>query len=1097
MKSLSLETLNRLKKSDRRILLISMFFSTLLFFGLFHEVRNLSAGGPNPGDPCTTTIYCCCNQTSECSSPYFQCGSITVPGVYNSDLNCDATQGCNWDDPGIQCVLNESCGGPSCDACACEAPTGMSWVAPASGSTIVTGTVIDWNPPSDWGIDGGESGSGCSGCSYSGNGYYKLFIAGIDQTSRCQEASGNILTSSQCTISSVDPAWIGTTQTFNIRAHNECGNQEINRNFSFPENQRPFCSEFQISGGRLINGVLGVRDEEQFSITVNGGETDPYGPPDIDYCYAISAQPEPRQWICNRIATNGTSGIFTSTYNTMKAQFAGNPYYNQIDTLGFTTTANIGDNLSSNFCNGWGMYIPEEPVIGACDGGTCTLTIRNSPPEIQSVGDVSGWIGTSPDNDNGLSCQDNNPAVYTMTVTDADGSFDVDRVDFSLADPAHIADGNNDNVWDSPVNGRYWPLRILFAQKMTATANQEFANGTFFVRDTAVESNTPSNQWCLDQNQGMHPIDPTGWDTSNPNISRNARFTQPYTVWCYGYDDHSWDDVPILTNQTLNGVSVDVYYLRNDIVVDNEGHPTRLKADSVWQNSSYVAYERNGGDRVFVRFVVEYLPDGAIDNWSGQYRNIWFVNDLLGRDDSTENLPGEYMADDQWGNSFHISGTTRIDLTLPSLTLQDPSPISASRLEIDWSSTDATSGIDRIYGEANSTANPDPSNVTNIATGQSYDLTQHPPASTPPPLSSPFLWNRDLNGNSENGSETIEIGDNEEGSINFESFVQDNACNLNGTQNQANLSLPWILSKGGLVYSQEAPDIDIKPLDPSSYPNTDPISAEFNTYPFNINKWEVGLSSELLASGQDISSQHLPYSSNTNAFGLENYSDLNNRPWYNDLKNNAENQIASDPGRFSYVSGIGGNLGGAIGAVSNGSSDCTDGSKICVIEASSININNPSNTLICDRKSAIFISGDLTINSDVNLSGESNGCIFIVQGNVSIQPGSYKSGSSTYPRYDIINGFIISDGIITVQEDSQEGGNGYRDGLKVRGSLLGFGDRNTPSGSSLIFDRSLKLLDNLIYPSVVIHHDSRYYDIAEQTIGGNNETYKKEIGIKP
>jgi hypothetical protein len=1040
----------------------------------------------------------------------------------SSTIECDGGVECDGDGDNDDYACRPNCCGPECSnpcSCtpSCTSPSGLNYVSPAAGTQIHLGSTITWSL-TDWGKDSNQSSCSNNSCqyqSYSGNGRFKVLMDGVNISSYCSQATGTgngaYITGTSCTFDDFENSWPGTTHTFTIQAYNNCGQSGVNRSYPWAPNERPYCGSFSTTGGRMAGNLYGVRANEQFSIGVTAGETDPYGPPNyIDFCYRIYAQPEPAQWRCDRIANDANSGTFTSTFNQMKTYFQANPYYNEIENSGFLTTANIGDNAANNFCNGWGMYIPADPVQGACDGGSCVLRIHNNEPSLTFTSEPTGWIGTATDSDNGLACNDRNPAVYQAIITDVDGSRDVDLVELSIAPQNQVADNNNDNVFDDTSQGRYWPLRVRFGQDWRTDGNQRFAHpaantGTFMIRDMAVNTNTPTQRRCLDASGGYHDIDPTGWDSSNPSRSRNARLTTD-TVWCYGYDNHTWRDRSILTNQVLPGVNaaVDVYYLNQDLTVDNEGYRARLKGNSNWLNATYVAYEING-DRVFANFVVEYLDDNGTDNWSGEYRNVWFINDILGKDDGSENLSGEYIADDQWGNTFHVKGYTRVDLQAPSFdltppgsTTSDPQPISASELEVYWKVDDPFSRIDRVYGEASMSGNPAVSNITNVNTGQSYDPNGHPPSTTPPPLAAPYLWNKNFNHTSREAYEVIDVGQNEQGNLNFDIYAQDNACNLGGGSSSAELNLPWILTRAGLVYTYGEPDVNVQPLDNGNHPATDPISNQFQNYPFNISKWEAELSSELLFSNGIVTDTHLPDMTITGSNSLSAYNDALNRSWYTEFYGLVENQMAAHPGEVNHVTGVNGNISGNLSVISSNNSNCNagGGNVPCVMEAGSITVQSGA-TLTCNRKTVVFVSGDLTVNGRIRDNGNVRGCIFIVQGNVVIGTDTHVSETAgSVPRYDLIEAFIISDGTIHVQEDTVETGSGLRDGLKVRGGLLAFGTPTSPLNSSITVERSMKLLNNLSYPSLVVVHDTRYYGIAEEIIGGESETYKTEIGFK-
>jgi hypothetical protein len=1072
------------------ILFVSITVISIFFF-LPKEVE---------AESCTATIYCCCG--GSCDGGRSQCpGNLDVGGHVNPSGGCDADSGCTWSG---SCGYWDECGGPSCDDCSCEAPTGMTWQSPPENSDIYPGVVVDWNSPTDWGQDGGEEGDGCDGCSHTSDVYYELWINGSNESARCVEASGDKLTSSQCTIKSVDSSWPGTTKTFSVKAYNGCDNQTIDRNYKFPPNETPFCNGFNVTQGRVAgsypNEYVAARPSDPISITVSAGETDLYGNPSrIDFCYKIKQQPNPAQWVCPTIATNANSGTFTATFEDMKANFVGNPYYDTIETHGFTATSNIRDNVSPNFCNGWDMYQPSNPTPGSCDGGTCLIYIHNRNPEITSVSYPTDWIGTESESDNGLSCNDNNPSIYQMIYEDQDGSSDIDIIELSLAQEAYSLDSNNDNFYDDQLWGRQWPLNIRFAKEWRAKGGQRFANGNFFVRDMVAGAPANPTRECITISGGTTGFDHTGYDENDPDCnystntscrSYNAR-TSSDTVFCYAADSHSWSGTSFHSNQQLQvgglTYNVDVYALpaNNDISTFNNGYNSTLLGESDWKSGTYVAYQR-GGNKVFAQLKVQFNDDGT-QKWNGSYNNVWYVNDLYGKEDQTENLSSSFMADKKYNITTHVKGKTKIDLRAPEVRVQQPSPLSATRLGLEWSAEgeENLSGLSAVYGEA-STDSTEPHTIFHMPNSDPYNPV------TDTPLGENFLWSDEsLSGASITRTETIEVGENEMGTLSFDVSAQDNACNMEDSGNQITLDSPWLITRGGLVHTQGSPDIDVKALG-----STGPLSNEFLEYPFDIQKQEVGLSSELLSSGREINFEHLPFASTTGAHSIENYSDNNSQQWYRDLKNSAEGNIIRDPSSVAYVNNFVGTISGDLSNVTNGTTSCNSAPNCMISTTGDLSLTIPTGTIACNKPTAIFVNGNLTINTDITSTGVTNGCIFIVSGNVVIEGSTYKSAGSTYPKYDLIDAFIIADGDIHVREADLDPNLQFRDGLKVRGGLLSFGPGNGPDGQSLIFERSLKLNDNSLYPAEVIHHDPKYFKIAEDIFGGNGSTFKKEIGFK-
>ena len=174
-------------------------------------------------------------------------------------------------------------------------------------------------------------------------------------------------------------------------------------------------------------------------------------------------------------------------------------------------------------------------------------------------------------------------------------------------------------------------------------------------------------------------------------------------------------------------------------------------------------------------------------------------------------------------------------------------------------------------------------------------------------------------------------------------------------------------------------------------------------------------------------------------------------------------------------------------AITNISSICSASDKPCVIATNQT--LNTSGALTCDREAIIFVNGSLNISHPIRTDqSNKNGCIFIVKEDVTINPieslGVYPDADP--PKYDRFDGFVISNGQIKVAPST------LNYGIEVWGSLLAFDKTN----NSFLLDRSLKNSDNAIYPTYLIHHDPRYFEIASKVLYNKEESYKSEIGDK-
>lgn len=1050
-----------------------------------------------------------CNGCIPPAEPPPNCGN----GVIDPGEQCDApamgscTNGCS-----SSCTCNGAPPPPPCSCNpTCTPPSGLNITAPAAGSAVFTGSTITWQLGS-WGLDSNSSACSNNQCSYqgySGAGTFRLFIDDTTNiSSRCQghQGSGNnaYLTSSQCTLTSVDPSWPDTSHIFTVRAYSLCSETGASRAYGFPPNLPPFCSQFTVNAGagRIAGGKYANYPDNQFSITVNAGETDPYGNPNhIRFCYKIASQPDPgAQWVCPTIVVNGTSGVFTSTFNLMKAHFVGNLYYDQIDDVGFWTTANIYDNVTPvNFCNGWDMY---QPIGGSCDGGSCLLRFNNQPPSITATTpdhDDNTVIGTATDSDNGPMCSDNNPMTFSMTASDPDGAADIDRMEFALARP----DGLN------PSGGeRYLPLRVMFAKKLTMPGYQQFANNTFMIRDTTVDQNTSSDQWCIRSNGStqLFTTANSGWspnfiDPTNVNNTLQARSNTNLNVFCYGLDSHTWSD-GAYTTTTIGGVQFYVWYLTSDLTTIGDGYSATLKGtpnfDSV--NGTYVLYQQNGNGAQ-AHFKVQFNGEGA-NKWNGEYSNLWMVVDEYGEFDETASLPGESIIQYTGGNYQHRRGTTTIDLQRPILTYTSNPPVvvSAELLRLDWTATDAHTGVQNIYAEATKTGGAILPNIDAFPIFETGGAQYNPwPSSLEAsgdysePAAADFLYTRTLTPTaSTSDSAVINIGDNEQGGFRFEGYAVDVACNMNNNptnESEIDLFEPWFLSRAGLVYTDsiqsDAGVIDFDDPPRNLCPAGDQSCAEFNAYPYHFLNNQIDITSEWIGANSAISNNIFVNSASNRLFRTANYNDENNRSWYDELSKKAEKTLLTTPNGVSQAT-VSGTLPAAVSAIPN----CSDSNKPCLIKSDSA-ITIASN-FSCDRK-AVFLVSSLTIDGDITASSPTNGCIFVTSGGVTIADGTYKSGSSTYPRYDLIQAFIIADGIVDIPE--VDIGTNIRDGLKIHGGLLGFG--NNASGSSLNMQRSLQLKNNAQFPTYVFHHDTRYFEIAASIFSNDREAIKQEVGFKP
>ncbi|MDD2270580.1 MAG: hypothetical protein PHG60_03315, partial [Candidatus Dojkabacteria bacterium] len=113
----------------------------------------------------------------------------------------------------------------------------------------------------------------------------------------------------------------------------------------------------------------------------------------------------------------------------------------------------------------------------------------------------------------------------------------------------------------------------------------------------------------------------------------------------------------------------------------------------------------------------------------------------------------------------------------------------------------------------------------------------------------------------------------------------------------------------------------------------------------------------------------------------------------------------------------------------------------------------------------------------------------VVKGTVSIQPGSRASTITAF-RYDRINAFIVSDGVITIAHDPDS--STIVDGVYINGGLISKG-----GGDSIDIRRYLRLEERLVYPVFAIDLHPKYGILAEKFFGNSYVIRSTEVGLKP
>jgi hypothetical protein len=298
-------------------------------------------------------------------------------------------------------------------------------------------------------------------------------------------------------------------------------------------------------------------------------------------------------------------------------------------------------------------------------------------------------------------------------------------------------------------------------------------------------------------------------------------------------------------------------------------------------------------------------------------------------------------------------------------------------------------------------------------------------------------------------SDLVDIGVNQDGALDFKIEAVDRACNFSMDSSPTPLGSPWIATRGGFVYSQGNINLSMRQ---SSYDGILGMLGDELT----------ALSTELASSGGGFSDDIL--GNPEYVYTLSEYSDANTRSWYDVFKRRA---LARDP----------------------------DGNEWSVVSGPDLSTQELE---VCKNRIYVyFVDNNLIVNpsdfEDLAPLGSVAGCIFVAKGDITITDGEYKSGinGSEYTvGYDILRGYFIADGEINIQFVDED--KDVRDGLKVVGGLFASG-----GSPSIRLGRSLQLRDNLRFPTLIVFHDARYFNIGRQILGDTfGGGYVRDIGMK-
>ena len=105
--------------------------------------------------------------------------------------------------------------------------------------------------------------------------------------------------------------------------------------------------------------------------------------------------------------------------------------------------------------------------------------------------------------------------------------------------------------------------------------------------------------------------------------------------------------------------------------------------------------------------------------------------------------------------------------------------------------------------------------------------------------------------------------------------------------------------------------------------------------------------------------------------------------------------------------------------------------------------------------------------------------------------------SFTSLGYDIVNGYILADGQIIIEDESDKrllpNTDPIIDGVYINGGL----SSSYKGGTGIMINRYLRVEEKFTYPVLVIDYHPKYGVIAEKFFGRKGTIQAVEIGVKP
>jgi len=493
------------------------------------------------------------------------------------------------------------------------------------------------------------------------------------------------------------------------------------------------------------------------------------------------------------------------------------------------------------------------------------------------------------------------------------------------------------------------------------------------------------------------------------------------------------------------------------------------------------------------------------DNYDINYRNFWSEGFKYYGEENLSPFwkPNQLRYKPEQGQTYARSWTDAgktwtIDRKGPYIDAFAFGVPEENKLEVHWNVNDDRS-LYAVVGNIYTTEGPLSREIT-LSTDNSNILLHEPNSFFPGEaveenigkLSGDWAFKvkEDIGSASNSGQIYIDVGENTSGLFRIYLTVFDDAGNMSNSVITINIA-DWFATAGGVAYSAGGSNFSTKDIyieEPHilslPYPSSNP----------GLSLDKADSSSELWAEGVSDDPKSLVKSLASKSYNITRYLGykLTTEGYYDYLKKeymmNKQNVV--DMG-LEEVFPESSTLSGSLNGICNNES-------YCMFEYTG-NLNVKGD-VICDNRSLIFVGGDLTIetplkNTNDNQLSNKNGCIFVVKGDVTVQKG--KNMSSTSLGYDIIHGYLLTDGQIIVEDETDKrllpNTDPIIDGVYINGGL----SSSYREGTGIIINRYLRVEEKLTYPVLVIDYHPKYGVIAEKFFGRKSTVKAVEIGVKP